>query len=71
MPLVAVGAKNQEEKNRLSTQIYPHLYVYRFIDDHSLSNLLDDIPMGTVNTLHFVMGRFSFIDLYRRLRALY
>jgi hypothetical protein len=71
MPLVAVGAKNQEERKRPSTQIYQHLYTYRYIDDYFLPNLLDDISMGTVNTLHFVMGRFSFIDLYRRLRPLY
>jgi hypothetical protein len=71
MPLVVVDAKNQEEKKRPSTQIYPHLYSYRRIDDYLLPNLLDDISMGTIAALCFVMGRFGFIDLYRRLRPLY
>ena len=71
MPLVAVGAKNQEGKKRSSTQIYPHVYTYRYIDDYYLPTLLDDISMGTVVPLYSVMGRFGFIDLYRRLRPLY
>jgi hypothetical protein len=71
MPLVAVGTKNQEEKKRPSTQIYQHLYAYRCIDDYLLPDLLDDISMGTIDTLHIVMGRFGFIALYRRLCPLY
>jgi hypothetical protein len=71
MSLVAVDSKNQEGKKWSPTQIYPHLYTDRCIDDYFLSNLLDDISMGTVDNLHFVMGSFGYIDLYRRLRSLY
>jgi len=69
--MVAMDAKNQKKRKRTSTQIHPHLYAHCHIDDYFLPDLLDDISMGTVATLYFVMGRFSFIDLYCRLLSLY
>jgi hypothetical protein len=71
MPLVEVDAKNQKRKKRPSTKIYPHIYTHRCIDDYFLPYILDDISMGTVDIVHFVMGRFGSIDLYRRLRPLH